>query len=261
MLLGHRWLYDFAEILHRDISSGNIMYRIIDGKVYGVLNDLDLSSLREDVTKGTPTSFQRTGTPPYMAIDLLVDDGSAPRHLYRHDLESLAYAILLRCSRHKFIFSDHLERLLKPPFDGWFDANVTWSDLAGRKVLFFRQLTSVANIIHPSFQDFVPWLNTLLSAFKEGFKAKETWDLKVTAYNDGHLQPSKSKRTLKRSVKKAFGAEEEDADTEVSKPEPFDEETLGGAVVFRSLARSLISFGGEELEYHGKDWQSPETAT
>ncbi|KAJ3986086.1 protein kinase [Lentinula detonsa] len=39
----HQWLYECAGILHRDLSIGNIMFRRIDGKVYGVLNDFDLS--------------------------------------------------------------------------------------------------------------------------------------------------------------------------------------------------------------------------
>ncbi|KAF9459059.1 hypothetical protein BDZ94DRAFT_1149964, partial [Collybia nuda] len=96
----HRWLHDYPRILHRDISAGNIMYRIVEGKVHGVLNDLDLSSLREDVERGTPTSHQRTGTPPYMATELLQAAGgtkSPTRHLYRHDLESLTYVILMLC--------------------------------------------------------------------------------------------------------------------------------------------------------------------
>ncbi|KAJ6545317.1 hypothetical protein B0H19DRAFT_1380009 [Mycena capillaripes] len=39
------WLFEKANILHRDISRNNLMYRRIDGKVYGVLNDFDLSVL------------------------------------------------------------------------------------------------------------------------------------------------------------------------------------------------------------------------
>ncbi|KAJ3898190.1 hypothetical protein F5879DRAFT_1005965, partial [Lentinula edodes] len=34
----HQWLYECAGILHRDLSSENIMFRRIDGKIYGVLN-------------------------------------------------------------------------------------------------------------------------------------------------------------------------------------------------------------------------------
>ncbi|KAJ3898191.1 protein kinase [Lentinula edodes] len=95
----HQWLYECVGILHRDLSSGNIMYRRIDGKVYGVLNDFDLSSRVRDMDKG-PTSNQRTGTRPFMSVDLLspVWEGG---HLYRHDLESLFYIMLCLACRYE----------------------------------------------------------------------------------------------------------------------------------------------------------------
>ncbi|KAJ7770470.1 hypothetical protein B0H16DRAFT_1410652 [Mycena metata] len=72
----YRWLYENARIMHRDISRNNLMYRRIDGKVYGVLNDFDLSA---HLDKESPsTSKQRTGTEPYMAIDLLVNGPPPP---------------------------------------------------------------------------------------------------------------------------------------------------------------------------------------
>ena len=92
----HRWLFDCPGILHRDLSPNNIMCRLIEeinaqGKseqqVYGVLTDFDLSSWKKDLDDNyTRTSQQRTGTPPYMAQELL--QGLSTIHLYRHDLES-----------------------------------------------------------------------------------------------------------------------------------------------------------------------------
>ncbi|KAJ3920159.1 hypothetical protein F5877DRAFT_65966 [Lentinula edodes] len=52
-----QWLYECVDILHRDLSSGNIMFRRKDNKIYGVLNDFDLSSRVADMDKG-PTSNQ-----------------------------------------------------------------------------------------------------------------------------------------------------------------------------------------------------------
>ncbi len=63
----------------------NIMYRVKeDGCIYGILNNFDLSSLLLELKDNvSSTSLQRTGTPPFMAIDLLVDAGkTAPKHLY-----------------------------------------------------------------------------------------------------------------------------------------------------------------------------------
>ncbi|KAF5358729.1 hypothetical protein D9757_012257 [Collybiopsis confluens] len=94
----HRWLYTEANILHRDLSMGNIMFRRVGGKVYGVLNDFDLSSflpLRDE-----PSSKWRTGTRPYMSRDLLAE-GWCGGPLYRHDLESLFYIMLILCCHYK----------------------------------------------------------------------------------------------------------------------------------------------------------------
>ena len=56
------------------------MFRIIKGRVYGVLTDYDLASWADRLTNDyTKTSQQRTGTPPFMAHGLL--DGSDLLHL------------------------------------------------------------------------------------------------------------------------------------------------------------------------------------
>ncbi|PBK80655.1 hypothetical protein ARMGADRAFT_882799, partial [Armillaria gallica] len=84
-------------ILHQDISTNNIMWRrTVSSHPRGVLNDSDLSSFREDT--GT-SSVQCTGTLPYMAYEFFDDDenGHPRKHLYRHDLESIFYVILLLC--------------------------------------------------------------------------------------------------------------------------------------------------------------------
>jgi len=54
------------------------------GEVDGVLNDYDLSSMKDILT-----SRERTGTVPFMALDL--EDGAIEgkvEHLYQHDAES-----------------------------------------------------------------------------------------------------------------------------------------------------------------------------
>ncbi|KAF7326535.1 Other 1 protein kinase [Mycena venus] len=108
---GYRWLHEKAGIVHRDISRNNLMYREIDGKVYGVLNDFDLSVFRDKEPRST--SKQRTGTEPYMAMDLLVI-GPPPPHLYRFDLESLFYVIAyVVCQYHEG------KKIDNPPFEVW----------------------------------------------------------------------------------------------------------------------------------------------
>ncbi len=98
--LVHRWIYDHARILHRDISLGNIMWHERRGRICGVLNDFDLSSFRENTS---PSSKQRTGTRPFMAKEFHVNPSSPPLHLYRHDLESIFYVLFILVVAHKLL--------------------------------------------------------------------------------------------------------------------------------------------------------------
>ncbi|KAF9462741.1 hypothetical protein BDZ94DRAFT_1298367 [Collybia nuda] len=225
IFLCHRWLYDYPYILHRDISSGNIMYRIIDGKIYGVLNDLDLSSLRKSVEGGEQTSLQRTGTPPYMAVDLLRRD---THHLYRHDLESLGYVNLLLCCRNKFVPGNPLERLPQPKLNDWFDAKASWFDLGGRKLALLVEFTNINSLIDPSFQDFIPGLNRFLDSLSRGSAAQTIWKSAVRNYT---------------------------ATDAGQGPPEFDHETLGGTISFESIAAFLGSFKARI------NWDRPRTMT
>ncbi|KAJ6624029.1 hypothetical protein B0H10DRAFT_1785278, partial [Mycena sp. CBHHK59/15] len=78
--------YETAQILHRDISLDILMYHTQGCNFCGVLFDSD---------RARPAP--RTGTNIFMTMDLHFPD--PPRHPYRHDLESLYYALLFlaRC--------------------------------------------------------------------------------------------------------------------------------------------------------------------
>ncbi|KIN99501.1 hypothetical protein M404DRAFT_810069 [Pisolithus tinctorius Marx 270] len=80
-------------IHHRDVSHSNLMYYRDGDKVMGVLNDYDLSSLADS---SNLLGNERTGTMPFMAIDLLEEDGQDGKveHLYRHDMESFIYVFI-----------------------------------------------------------------------------------------------------------------------------------------------------------------------
>ncbi|KAK7007367.1 other 1 protein kinase [Favolaschia claudopus] len=115
---GYRWLYEKCNIMHRDVSLNNMMYREVQGKVYGVLNDFDLAVLVGN-NPLLSTSKQRTGTKLYMARELLELDpsGPTPSHLYRFDLESLFWVLV--------IISCHYENgkeieTAKQPFHNWY---------------------------------------------------------------------------------------------------------------------------------------------
>jgi hypothetical protein len=80
------------------------MYDAQTGK--GVLNDFDLAFYRHQTGETSENRVvknrQRVGTMPFMALELLVQDGwqgQAPR-LYRHSAESFAWTLLWICGRY-----------------------------------------------------------------------------------------------------------------------------------------------------------------
>ena len=161
----------------------NIMYRvteeekggITERKVYGVLTDYDLSSWTETLNHGyTRTSQQRTGTPPFMAHELL--KGTSSLHLYRHDVESLFYVMLLMSARHTIPMGAEEPRVVMRrsrglPYRDWFNEQryYTLGSLKGTLLSDMKELE-----LSPVFEDFRPWLVDLQYRFSVGFKLKPT---------------------------------------------------------------------------------------
>ncbi|KIM43121.1 hypothetical protein M413DRAFT_51582, partial [Hebeloma cylindrosporum] len=88
-MLGHYILWK-GGIQHGDISVSNLMHR--NGT--GVLNDFDLARL---ATPDNPyhRGYDRTGTTPFLALELLTPDGQGGKveRRYRHDLESFFWVL------------------------------------------------------------------------------------------------------------------------------------------------------------------------
>lgn len=99
----HQSLIELGRILHRDISPNNVMihrsqFRSHPPSPRGFLIDLDLAKeLPPNIAPPTtPSSLRRrTGTMFFMAIEIL--KGTAPRHTWRHDLESFLYVLIWIC--------------------------------------------------------------------------------------------------------------------------------------------------------------------
>jgi len=90
---GHYCLWKKG-IQHGDISLGNMMWD--DRRKVGILNDFDLSKFADQ--KG-PSGQDNTGTLPFMALDLLSEEGlrgEIPRR-YRHEAESFAWSLICLC--------------------------------------------------------------------------------------------------------------------------------------------------------------------
>ncbi|PFH45366.1 hypothetical protein AMATHDRAFT_184632 [Amanita thiersii Skay4041] len=195
----YRWLHDQAHVLHRDISLKNLMYRKKDGKAYGVLVDYDMAII---ITPGhrEPSSKQRTGTQPYMAYDLLRP--SPPKHVYRHDLESLFYVMaVITTMYHKgkrIVDTEH-------PLADWF--HVGMKHLRDMKYHFLGQ-TSPPTTAH--FLNMASWILGLRMLFKDGYNARTDFEALV-----------------------------EEAKIACKDIPSFDEDTLGGEVDFDKFQKIL----------------------
>ena len=188
---------------------------VVEEKVYGVLADFDLSSLTEDMKDNyTKTSQQRTGTPPFMAHELL--DGLEGLHLYRHDLESLFYVMLIVATHYEIQPRTEKEEgglrmrqgLEALPYQKWF-GEPTYDTLASHKRDFFS--TRRGFNLSPDFRDFYDWLWDFYMSFRQGFRDEETHKDSIAF------------------LRRQGGAPEQGAAPE------FDCETLGGHVNYSAL--------------------------
>ncbi|KIK53302.1 hypothetical protein GYMLUDRAFT_88460 [Collybiopsis luxurians FD-317 M1] len=205
----HQWLYEHAGILYRDLSIGNIMCRRIGNRVYGVLNDFDVSSYVRDL--GLESSKDRRGTRPFMAYDLLSKEWTG-EHMYRHDLESLFCIMLIVCCNYR----RPNRRADRRPYSNWFlgvDAEVRW-----RKKTFLLSTGDISTNIQNYFLGFEQWLTTLSSWLRSGYKESLA------------LQ------------------EREEREEEEGEVKPFDFATLGGRITYKEMNDLMCSFQDQPLE-------------
>ena len=203
-------------------------------KAYGVLTDYDLSSWKKDLEGDyTKTSQQRTGTPPYMAQELL--KGTSTTHLYRHDLESLFYIMLLLGARHTIVPAKGgpdtgggpqvVMREGTRPYQTWFDAQ-GYKALGERKVSFLLDEEPIE--LSTPFEHFRPWLRDIRHDFSRGF-----------AYKVIHLRSREAPPLWRQE--QAGGS----ADRVTPVPVPFDDGTLGGYVGYSTIIEPARYLKGE----------------
>ncbi|KAG9005172.1 hypothetical protein FRB94_001789 [Tulasnella sp. JGI-2019a] len=137
-VLCHRALWKLG-FHHRDISEHNLMYFEEGGKVFGVLNDFDLATM---AGVKHATNSERTGTLPFMALDLLTIDGcnGGIEHLYRHDLESFWWVfvwITFRFQNGKLVEG--------PPFSEWTEGSIACYN--AKSVFMHRTKNAVKSLL------------------------------------------------------------------------------------------------------------------
>ena len=179
----------------------NIMYRMIEGTAHGVLTDYDLSSWTASLTLDySKTSQQRTGTPPFMAYGLL--DGRDAIHLYRHDVESLFYIMLILATHYEFEAPKRKKGrrvqirpgegvrtrqgggvrpqqgirirlgLKELPYRAWFN-QPSCKALADSKHVFISDMQDFK--LSPTFEDFRGWLEDIHQSFRRGILSRRIY--------------------------------------------------------------------------------------
>jgi hypothetical protein len=137
-----------------------------DGTICGVLIDYDLFIKLDRQDRG-PSSKQRMGTRPFMAADLL--DPTPREHLYRHDLESLLYVIVVLIYRSQ----DKTLKKEDEKFDS-FPALKDWFTLApaqrlDKKLAFFLTELPPAP---PAFEELRLLVAKMRRMFRQGYTAR-----------------------------------------------------------------------------------------
>jgi len=145
------------------------MLRKEGDKIYAVLNDFDLA-VSADVK--SISSKHRTGTKPFMAIDLL--GGEPTVHMYRHDLESLFYVLVWITSR----FHEGVE-IEKPPLQEW-----TEGEVVRVKTSFILTAPFQSTI---GFQSFRHWVTSMRKMFIDGLWAKSQVDSSLSYFDNDTL--------------------------------------------------------------------------
>ncbi|KAJ3893222.1 hypothetical protein GG344DRAFT_43743 [Lentinula edodes] len=214
----HHWVHTYPQILHRDISEGNIMVRVKDGKKYGVLNDWDLAIWVDQ--RDTSTSQFRTGTRPYMAHEQHSSDWEGP-HRYRHDMESLFYVILLLAT----LFSNPSEKddehsKKRQPYTEWFTQGDEFLRLKKTDIIFRASWQPTPTLFFSAFHG---WLKRLHDAMTDGFLASEAYD----------NRPNDQLRQISY----------------------FNDDTLDDHFSYDKFVLIMHRFSEEDLATHGSEWQ------
>lgn len=129
-------------------------------RVFGVLNDWDLATPVNAI--GSSTNH-RTGTGPFMALDLLGKE--PPVHLYRHDLESLFYVLIWAAVHYDIGGTVPYTHIVEPVLQKW---TGNYEDAHVAKSTFLGRPKSVLEAIKPVWGPLrTRWLKPLCDLFQK----------------------------------------------------------------------------------------------
>ncbi|KAF5383837.1 hypothetical protein D9615_003854 [Tricholomella constricta] len=170
-LEGHYHAFANSKVLHRVLSANNLRFRCTDntsGKAKGILTDWDMASdvkANDDILPSTAT--HRTGTIPFMAIDLLIVNKRPPPHLFRHDLESFFYILVWAAFYYDFDKKERRETKPLPQLEEeWNNADL--KGCANSKKGFLTDpdaRNELFALVPLEGQSLLPWMNSVWLLF------------------------------------------------------------------------------------------------
>ncbi|PSR97091.1 hypothetical protein PHLCEN_2v4372 [Hermanssonia centrifuga] len=167
-----------ANILHRDISCNNIMYEKRRGKIYFILIDFDFASLLDPNGLPAVRSKDRTGTLPFMAIELIADMANSAKggykritHRLRHDFESLFYVAVWYIVTMPPADSNAKEKTYRTYIRQWEDGDL--ATIVDKKSGLFNYEDAFERIPIPTqCETLAPWLLRFWGVFRMAFLVK-----------------------------------------------------------------------------------------
>ncbi|KAI0044091.1 hypothetical protein FA95DRAFT_1608825 [Auriscalpium vulgare] len=114
----HACAYELAEVLHRDISAGNILfYKTADGVIRGILIDWDLCKFIRKREKESRRQDWRTGTWQFMSGLRLASP--AKPHTLSDDLESFVHVLTYNLVLYRPMENDGVSEDVRTVFEGY----------------------------------------------------------------------------------------------------------------------------------------------
>jgi serine/threonine protein kinase len=140
-----------------------------------------------------PTPRHRTGTGPFIALDLLtISNFTAPVHVYRYDLESLFYILVKFCALFQPRTHDYHQN---PKLDKWDTGSFDlMSDAKTRFLTDFNEYAAIMRGASPEFSVLgKKWVGTLYVLFGEAHSLAKT---ATRRWSISHISEEEERKTV-----------------------------------------------------------------
>ncbi|CAL1697091.1 unnamed protein product [Somion occarium] len=223
-------LYHQLHMLHRDVSLSNLMYEMREGLVWLILNDFDLAVvIKKDGPPRGSTGRHRTGTLPFMAVDL-IEDPNMP-HYFRHDLESVFF-VALWCAIRSPSRDQKTDALRRKALLSWEQYGL--DTIRNSKTQIFVSQNSFAKLVpgkiplSPEFSRYERWLGAFWTVLFEGYQDLAAHQKKISDIRQNEREGDISQEEAEQEIKAIV----------------FDAETFDGKITYsRIKAASKVCKG------------------